>query len=128
LNVAAFDVWAEPPETNATNVLVDALAQLVPADCIALLVNESANMDYKLGVDIERFERQPDDKVLLTAGWTVEHAESGTPKIVEGANIHERIIGKDYDAIVAMMSRALYRLSEKIATRVSELKPTDSIT
>jgi uncharacterized protein len=120
LNVAVFDVWAD--------VLVDALAQLVRADRIVLLVNDSANMDYNLGVDIEHFERQPDDTVLLAAEWTVEHAESGTPEIVESANIRERVIGKGYDAIIAAMSRALYRLSEKIAAGVSELKPTDSIT
>jgi uncharacterized lipoprotein YmbA len=128
LNVAVLDGWAEPPETNATNVLVDALAQLVRADGIALLDNESANMDYNLGTDIERFERQSDDMVLLAAEWTVEYAESSTPDIVESAKIRERIIGKGYDAIAAATSRALYRLSEKIAAGVSKLKPTDSIT
>ncbi len=83
MNVAVLDVWAEPPETNAPSVLVDALAQLVRADRIVLLDNESANMDYNLGVGIERFERQPNVTVLLAAEWTVEHAESDTPEIVE---------------------------------------------
>jgi uncharacterized lipoprotein YmbA len=86
------------------------------------------NMDYNLGIDIERFERQPDDMVLLAAEWTVEYTESRTPDIVESSNVRERIIGKGYDAIVAAISRALYGLREKIAAGVSELKPTDSIT
>jgi uncharacterized lipoprotein YmbA len=128
LNVAVFDVWAEPLETNTTNVLADALAQLVHTDRIVLLANESANTDYNLGVDIERFERQPDGTVLLAAEWTIEHAESGAPEIVGSANIHESITGKGYDAIVAAMSRALYQLSDKIAAEVGELKPADSIT
>jgi uncharacterized protein len=126
LDSRAPDLGRATKDEHATNVLKDALAQLLPADRIILLAKESADTDYDLGVDIERFEQQPDGAVLLAAAWTVAHAESGAPEIVGAATIRESVIGEGYDAIVDAMSRALDRLSQKIAAEVSKLEPTDS--
>lgn len=126
LNLAEFDQWAERLDVNVARVLADGLAAYLPAHRVVLLANQPAETDVDLRLYLDRFERQATGEVLLAAAWTLEEGASGAPLATGSARIREAVRGGGYDAIVAAMSRALDRLSWRIAAEVDGLRTLGS--
>jgi uncharacterized lipoprotein YmbA len=65
---------------------------------------------------VTRFDPTPGNVVVLKAEWTVL-AKDGHQVVMRGeSNLDEPIQGRDYEATVAAMSRAVDRLGREISS------------
>jgi uncharacterized lipoprotein YmbA len=119
LHFAGSDRWAEPLKTNFTRTLAENLSRLLPTDHIALHPwPRSAAIDYRVGVDVVRFDADAAGGVVLAAGWVIERTADGTIVDRRKTGYNEDADGLDYPALVAAQSRALERLSRDIAEAI----------
>ena len=119
LHFAGSDRWAEPLKTNFTRTLAENLSRLLPTDHIALHPwPRSAAIDYRVGVDVVRFDADAAGRVVLAAGWEIERTADGTIVYRRKTGYNEDAGGLDYPALVAAQSRALERLSRDIAEAI----------
>jgi uncharacterized lipoprotein YmbA len=112
-----FNRWAAP--------LGDAIARTVAGNLSVLLgtprvvAGPLANFDpeYRVAIDVLRFESTPGQGVFVDAVWVVRAALGGaTTSGLTAA--HEPTVGNDFDALAAAHSRALTDLSTDIAAAI----------
>ena len=102
--------WAEP--------LKSAIARVVAANLATALngrvaPQRSGDADYRVALEVQRFESTPGDGVLIDAAWSVA-PKSGERR--SGRSMaREKVRGSDYDALAAAHSAALAAISREIA-------------
>jgi uncharacterized lipoprotein YmbA len=109
--------WAEP--------LKGAIARVVAANLAANLgmrlgAARNADADYRVALDVLRFDSGPEQAVLIDAAWTVIG-----PKGVRRTGrsvVREKTATKYYDAVAAAHSAALAAMSKDIAAAIREQK------
>jgi len=113
--------WAEPLDEMMARILVAELTERLPRMRIA---QSSSGMlgeaDMSLAVSIERFDVDPDGTVVLDARWTVRGKDSDGP--LESAEITERTSAAGTAGLVAVMSRCLAQLSDRLAAAIAAQK------
>jgi uncharacterized lipoprotein YmbA len=125
VQVDEFNRWVAP--------LGDAIARAVAGDLVVLLgspevaSSQLANFvpDYRVTIDVQRFESVPGNAATLEAVWTVRKTVGG--EIRSGRTVaREPVQGQSYDALAAAHSQALAQMSTDIATAIraeAEQKP-----
>jgi uncharacterized lipoprotein YmbA len=82
----------------------------------------STRVDWKVPVDVLRFEATSDGRVVLVARWTVQRAKDGA--VVAGAeSVLEEPAGDDPALVVDALSRCVDRLAAAIAEAVVRAAP-----
>ena len=122
LQLAEFERWAGSLEKDMSRVLAENLSVLLAKNHVTVLRSGPGvfpfPVEYRVGVDVTRFEGDIGKSVLLVARWSVSGAEEGKVPSARESNIREPLEGPDYDALVAAMSRALATLSREIAAAI----------
>ena len=125
VQVDEFNRWVAP--------LGDAIARAVAGDLVVLLgtpevaSNQLANFvpDYRVTIDVQRFESVPGNAATLEAVWTVRKTAGG--EIRSGRTVARvPVQGQSYDALAAAHSQALAQMSTDIAAAIraeAEQKP-----
>jgi uncharacterized lipoprotein YmbA len=125
VQVDEFNRWVAP--------LGDAIARTVAGDLVVLLgspdvaSNQLANFvpDYRVTIDVQKFESVPGSAATLEAVWTVRKTVGG--EIRSGRTVaREPVQGQSYDALAAAHSQALAQMSTDIAVAIraeAEQKP-----
>ena len=125
VQVDEFNRWVAP--------LGDAIARAVAGDLVVLLgtpevaSNQLANFvpDYRVTIDVQKFESVPGSAATLEAVWTVRKSVGG--EIRSGRTVaREAVQGQSYDALAAAHSQALAQMSTDIAVAIraeAEQKP-----
>src|SRR5271167_1337001 len=117
VQVDEFNRWVAP--------LGDAIARTVAGDLVVLLgtpevaSNQLANFvpDYRVTIDVQRFESVPGNAATLEAVWTVRKTVGG--EIRSGRTVaREPVQGQSYDALAAAHSQALAQMSTDIAVAI----------
>jgi len=105
--------WAEP--------LRGAIARVVTANLAAAMNGKvapqrGADPDYRITLDVQRFESTLGDGVLIDAVWSVapKSGERRTGRTVA----REKARGPDYDGLAAAHSAALATVSREIAAAI----------
>lgn len=113
--------WAEPLKDNITRVIADDLARLLPdARVSAYPQDMSRHADYRVLVDVQRFESMQGDAAVIDMLWTIRDAGSDSLKTGRSL-VRESAGGDGYDALVAAHERALAAVSRDIAAAVREV-------
>ena len=103
--------WAEPLRGAIARVVAANLAAALGA---RLTPGRSADADYRVALDVLRFE-SPADAVLIEALWTVTSKDGRH----NGRSIvREKIAAKDYASLAAAHSAALAAISREIAAAI----------
>lgn len=125
VEVNEFNRWVAP--------LNDAIARAVAGDLVVMLgtpevaTAQLANFtpDYRVTIDIQRFESIQGDAALVEAVWTVRKTAGGETR--SGRTVaREPVQGQGFDALAAAHSRAIAKLSADIAAAIraeAEKKP-----
>jgi uncharacterized lipoprotein YmbA len=74
--------------------------------------------EYRVGIDVTRFEGTIGESVVLAAQWSVYREEDRKILSARESNVKELVEGQEYDALVGAMSRALAALSREIAAAI----------
>ena len=108
--------WAEPLKIGIARVVAANLAAALGA---RLAAGRNADADYRVSLDIQRFE-SPADAVLIEALWTVISKDGRR----SGRSIaREKIAAKDYSSLAAAHSAALASISKEIAAAIRNSVP-----
>lgn len=109
--------WAEPLKNEIPRVVADNLAQLLTgARVFAYPQDATLGANYRVTIDVQRFDSKLGDAVSIEALWTIRPAK-GAPKI--GRTLaRETAAGAGYDALVVAHGRALATVSRDIAEAI----------
>ncbi len=122
LGLSELHHWAEPLEENFIRVLAGNLDSRLCDNAFAVVSGpEMARSDYRIRVDVHRFEPMERDKAVLRVRWTILDSDSGEAVAVRRAAYEPAIEGVEHQAAAAAMSRAVSFLSRDIAERLAEL-------
>lgn len=115
--------WAEPLKAAIPRVLAANLAgELGTARVVAGRYAQGQGADYRVTVDVRRFESSFAEGATLEADWTVA-GPSGAP-ITGHTLAREAAAPGDHAGIAAAHSRALARLAKEIAGAIARPRAT----
>jgi uncharacterized lipoprotein YmbA len=78
----------------------------------------TGDADYRVAIEVQRFESTPGDGVLIDAAWSVA-PKSGERRV--GRSVaREKVRSADYDALAAAHSKALAAISREIASAIQK--------
>ncbi|UCD32303.1 MAG: membrane integrity-associated transporter subunit PqiC [Desulfobacterales bacterium] len=122
IETADFDRWAEPLEDNVLRVLVENLAHLLWDDHIAVFPwIGSTGVNYRISVNITRFDGQLGGDIFLMAGWAIYDRETNNILLERRSVLKEASGQTGYSAMVSAKSRALADLSREIANGIRSM-------
>jgi uncharacterized lipoprotein YmbA len=119
LRRSEFHRWAEPLQSNFKRVLEQNLALLLSEDNITVIPwTVSIPINYQVGVEVRRFDGDLGGDVTLLIIWGVM-AEEGKEALLAKQSVFKEPTGaKDYQALVAAMSKIVADLSREIASEI----------
>jgi uncharacterized protein len=119
-----FNRWASPLGNNISRVVAMNLVALLGTPNVTLFPQMlAANSDFRVAVEVQRFDSTPGESAVLDAVWTVRRAKDGKTDTGR-TTVRETVTEKSIDALVAAHSRAIARLSQDVAAAVQELGRT----
>ena len=122
LTLSEFDRWAGSLEEDISRVLAENLSVLLaPDDVTVLRWGGGANpipAEYRVGVEMLRFDGTVGNSVFLAARWSVWREEEREMLSVGESNIREPVEGQEPADLVEAMSRALETLGREIAAAI----------
>ncbi|MFM8331179.1 MAG: membrane integrity-associated transporter subunit PqiC [Candidatus Methylumidiphilus sp.] len=122
LNLGEFDRWGAPVKDNATEVLAENLAVLLPSNKISTYPwKRSAQIQYQVAAKITRFDRTEGGEAVLSARWRLLDGE-GEELLARESRYAESPTGADYGDTVAAMNRLLAQWSREVALAVNSLR------
>ena len=123
--VDEFNRWAAPLNENIARVIGGELSTLLGTQRVATGSFASFNPDYRVSLEIQKFESVPGKSVQIDAVWLVLRKSVGGVSL-SGRTIAVEPAAGDYDALAAAHSRALAKVSRDIAAAIrteAETKP-----
>jgi uncharacterized lipoprotein YmbA len=119
IKLAEFDRWAEPLKDNLTRVLAQNLSSLVCTKEINFFPwRRGIPMDYRVEMEILRFDGKPGDQVVLETWWRLLSGDGKTILHSKRSSFSEPVGGGDYKSLVLAHSQALAALSREIAEAI----------
>jgi uncharacterized lipoprotein YmbA len=120
VEIDEFHRWAGPLQQDMVRVIAENMAQVLAVPRVLSSSQSGAgDADFRVEVDIQRFDTIPGKGVAIEAAWMVRRSAGGTKS---GHVLVEEPAGAEgYDVLVAAHSRALGRISRDIAKDVQAL-------
>ena len=110
--------WAGPLKSEIPRIIADNLAADLNVKRVAAYPQSAGdNADYRVLVDIQRFDSTMGESVTIDALWTVKRASGGTLRTGR-STARESGSGGTYEAVAAAHSRALATISREIAEAI----------
>ena len=124
LTVDEYHRWAGSLENDISRVIIENLSALLPPDRYQVVswihpVQPPAAINYRVAVDITRFDGAHGDSVSMKARWSIFRKDSDST--IRQTDIIEHIKGNDYNELVEAMSRTMESLSRDIAAAITSL-------
>lgn len=116
VDVEDFHRWAEPLKSAIPRVVADDLAQELGNARVGFTRAAAlAPVDYRVAIEIQRFDSSLTDGATIDASWTLTSTRGTAPRT--GRTVaHEPVAEPTHAAVAAAHSRALARIARDIAT------------
>ena len=112
--------WAEPLKSEIPRLIAENLGRLLGSSRVSsYLQHAGADADYRVLVDIQRFESSPGEAVTVEAVWSLRRAAGGAPKSGHSL-VREPVGAEGYDPLVAAYGRALLAVSRDLARAIRD--------
>ncbi len=117
LNVHEYARWAEPLKSAFAVVLAAEMRAALGGAPVVVRAAGIEDTAWRLGIDVQRFDAQPGQAVVLEAVWTLRGRADGKSggTISRASVVREALAGGSLEAMVAAQSRATARLAQEIA-------------
>ena len=116
VQIAEFDQWAAPLKDNVIAVLSKNVATLQPNAIVrAYPWGVYGNVDYRVIIDISRFDTQLGKSVNLEASWAIMEEKNHTIVSNGQAKIEQRLNDASYNSAAQGLSKLLTELSQQIS-------------
>ncbi|MGE0473642.1 MAG: membrane integrity-associated transporter subunit PqiC [Nitrospirales bacterium] len=112
--------WAESLKSEIPRIIAGNLSQLLLTKMVwAYPQHVKGPVDYRVFIDIQRFESTHGSSVAIDALWTIQRSsEDGADPKTGRSTVQQPITGQGYEAIAAAHSRALADISREIAEAI----------
>jgi uncharacterized protein len=116
-----FNRWASPLQNNIARVVADNLVGLLGTPRVSVFAQTlTGEVDYRAGIEVQRFESAPGEAATLDAVWTVIRTKDSASRTGR-TTVREAATEKSFDALAAAHSRAVARVSADIAAEIQAL-------
>ena len=122
VEMSEFHRWAEPLKSEIPRVLAVHLRRALRTARIAT-ADQSASLDadYRIAIDVQRFESILGERVTIEALWSVRAARSGRARTGRSF-VSEPARGPDHEALAAAHGRALAQVAGELAGAIRSLR------
>ena len=122
IEVSEFHRWAGSFPGDFSRVLAKNISILLPTDRVAVYPwGEQFSPTYRIQLDVEQFDGQLGERVVLDVSWTVTDQEGTNKLLVRKSRIEEPVPDKSYEALVVAESNSLATLSRIIVEELRKL-------
>jgi uncharacterized lipoprotein YmbA len=120
LRISEHQQWGGNLRDEMTRVLAENLGRQLPGDrVLAAPTHMALQPDYRIEVDVQRFEREADGSVRLAARWWLTRGPDGMLLASPEASFTGTSVGEDaYEALVGSMSSVFGELAQAIARSI----------
>jgi len=118
VEIDEFNRWAGPLNDAVARVVASNLATLLASPDVASGPLASFVPDYRVTIDVQRFESRAGDAVYLDAIWIVKPTAATGRARTGRTTTSEPVAGEDYAAIAGAHSRTLALMSADIARAI----------
>jgi uncharacterized lipoprotein YmbA len=123
VDVDEFNRWAAPLDDGIANVVAGNLVVLLGTPQVATGTLANFNPDYRVTINVQRFESVRAESATVDALWTVQKIGGGPAR--SGRTVaREAVQGEGFDALAAALSRALATMSADIAAAIRAANDT----
>lgn len=123
IQIAEFHQWASPLKDNITQVLTHNLANLLPNDIIrAYPWIAYGAVDYRIIVDIIRFDSTPEQAVNLEANWAIMDEKTHILLSNGRSKIVHTLDDSSYPGTVKALNRILSEFSQELSLALAKIK------
>lgn len=106
--------WGEPLKSEIPRLIAENLRRLLgSARVSSYLQHAGVDADYRLLLDIQRFESSPGEAVTVEVLWSLRRAAGGASKTGRSL-VREPVDAVGYDPMVAAYGRALLAVSRDL--------------
>jgi uncharacterized lipoprotein YmbA len=110
--------WAEPLKSEIPRLIAENLSLLLGSSRVSSYLQHVGDAaDYRVLVDIQRFESSLGEAVTVEAVWSIRRATGGTQKTGRSL-VREPLCVGGYDSLVAAYGRALLVVSRDLAKAI----------
>lgn len=123
VNIAEFHQWAAPLKDNVLQVLSQNLATLQPGDLVrAYPWSAYGAVDYRIVIDITRFDAQPERAASLEANWAIMNEKTHSLINNGHSKIEQRLEDSSYPATVKALNTVLGKFSRELSAALNKTK------
>ena len=122
LNVHEFHRWGGSFSDEIARAVQADLLRLLGSDRVALYGTSEFSADYRVGLDIGRFDGGLGSDVVLELRWSIFEGTTGRLAAVYRSRIIDTADGAGIGPLVAAQSRALAAVSRLIAEEIARLR------
>jgi uncharacterized lipoprotein YmbA len=116
LRLSELHQWAEPLKESFARILAGNLdSRLCDEDSGVVSRDAGSGKEYRLRVNVFRFEPLQRKRVLLRARWTVFNTQKRETVCTRDSSYEHSIAGAEHQHVAAAMSKAVASLSGDIA-------------
>ena len=113
VDVEEFNRWSAPLNDSIAKAVAGDLSVLLGTPDVATAPLANFNANYRVTIDVQRFDSIRGQGAVLDAVWVVRKANGDTQS---GRTVaHESVQGDSFDALAAAHSRAIAKMSADIA-------------
>lgn len=120
VEIDEFSRWAAPLDEAIARAVAGNLIVLLGTPNVVVGPLASVTPDYRVAIDVQRFESLPADAVVIDAAWVVRRA-AGQKAQAGRTTAREPVQDASADALAAAHSRALARMSAEIAAAIRDV-------
>lgn len=122
IQMAEFHQWAAPLKDNVLSVLSKNVAALQPNVIVrAYPWSVYGEMDYRVIIDISRFDSQLGKLANLEANWTIMEEKNHTIIGNGQINIQQPLNDANYQTVVQAQNKLLSKFSEQLSVALQQL-------
>jgi hypothetical protein len=122
IEISEFHRWGDSLLKSFSRILAKNISILLPSNQVNVYPwQDGFSPAYRVKLDVEQFDGQLGDFVLLDVTWSVTGPEN-VDVVVRTSAIKEPMSTTDHDGLVAAMSRALTALSREIVEVISRIE------
>ena len=121
IQLAEFDRWAEPLETNFFNVLRENLAILLnTAFIVEPPVPRDIGIEFQIIAGVSRFDAEPGKQVIMSVRWGILRVEDNQLLMTKSSNYTAPLNSAGFDEIARTHSRIVADFSRDVAAAIQD--------
>jgi uncharacterized lipoprotein YmbA len=127
VQLAGFDQWAGSLSDMVGRVLVEDLVAQLPDDHVIAFAQAGASVfDYRVAVQITRFDVSTAGEAVVSATWRVWDRAGTKTRLTESTTARAQAPGATYQDRVAALSQAVADLGGNVARSLARIEPEPS--